>query len=1258
MTVLRHVFKGLYVLVVALLFAAVAGYIWQLHRGVPAPVLQLASSFLNKHHLDLATDDTRFSPSGGLVMRGIELSSQRNASNPAFFSGDIDVSFHGSEPVLDDLKGRRALGGLKGLSGLKSGFKMKQFRIRDGRLTFQTSDWEAGATNHMPLVLEHLNALIDIDGSELHIRKLSGELEGIQVRVFGDVTLGAMDKAAGNNNSRNKAKAKLPRIEPVVQSLMPVIKALSNAQYTKAPILEVDISLDTGNPAERMVKVTLDVNAPGWIAGKRFDQFDFAAELNRMNIEVKEVHWQHDGLQLDFSGQIKPGSKTLTNGRFVYQCDDETSGFHTAKPVVLERVTAGIDLNENHLQIHQFDTHLAGIDLRISGDVMLPKRKNGNGTNTAAAHPGTRTPQPETRAPHPETRTPKSVPLSREALEPLLASLLPIWDTLVAARHERPPVLRVDLQLDPAAPAKDRVGVQFDATSPGWVAGLKFDQLTLRSTIGRDRIDVRELVWKQDGHHAAFVGQMDPRREVVHGSLDLNIPAPLIFHLLPTNLTKVVLQEDVYIPGKVAGTLDIQPDPDGQLGHKIGGHLAVDRLRYQGIWINQLDFDGALQWPQLSVSNLTCHIGDGPGSGPARVQSTMNLDTKSFRTHAIVQAAPTLLIPLAPANEDLYRSFEFLDAPPKVDIHVGGTIGDKDSAWAHGHVSTTKAVFRSTLIDTAEVDVSFTNRLTTLSNLKVTRPEGTINGSMTIDGPNQTMRLDIVSTADFTALSNLSGPGTAKVMKNIRLEGPPESRVRGRIDLQPGRGNHDITGSVRGARSGGFQWIDLQNPNFDWSLKSKTFKLENLDAICFGGRIGGGATITGLNIPNAPPALTVNIGVKNARLEQIDIPNINLDSMKFNGPFDSQLTVTGLLSDKIPFDQTMDLRGTLGASKASVRGVMLDRYDSRITYANQITTFSNIVARSGNGTAKGTLYFDTPNKQLKVNLDTTADVQRIAQIAGEAVAASIAKLEINGPSRLILSGAVDQSGANRHHLGGSFAFNDGGMSWIVLDECQLNWSLHENVLSMLDMKGVYQGGPFQGFAAITNLFRETAPELSMRFNLQNAQLAQIQWPNRAPDNKILGRVSSDFVLSGPLGIGEFQDTMTGEGTVKIRQGEIFSVRLLGGLSDILSKVIPGFGIAKQSDLDAKLTIKDQQAHLEDLKLLGDVLSAKGAVTYHFDHRIDGKIKIELFKKGLLTDIVRLITSPISFFLEVKLSGTTDKPEWRLQKIPKELQGLF
>jgi len=1233
MTFLWRVFKGLYLLVIALLFVAIAGYIWQLHRGVPAPVLQLASPFLNKYHLDLDTEDTRFSPSGGLVMQGIELRSQRNLSNPAFFSGDIDVSFYGSEPVLDGLNGVKSLGGLKGLSGLKSGFKMKQFRVSDGRLAFQTSDWEAGATNHVPVVLEDLNALIDIDGSELHFRKLSAELAGIEVRMFGDITLGALDQAG-----RPTAKRERPRLEPMVQSLMPLIKALSNAQYEKAPVLEVDVSLDTGNPAERMVKVNLDVDAPGWIAGKRFDRFAFAAELNRMNIEVKEVHWEHDGLQLDFTGQVKPGSKTLTNGRFVYYCDDETSGFHTTQPVVLERVTAGIDLNENHLQIHQFDTHLAGIDLRISGDVMLPKRK-GLATD----------PPPE---------KPKAVPLSREALEPLLASLLPIWDALVAARHERPPVLRIDLQLDPANAAKDRVGIQLDAKFPGWVAGLKFDELSLRSDIGRDRIDVRELLWKEDGHHAAFIGHMNPRHEAVHGSLELNIPAPLIFHLLPTSLTKVVLKEDVYIPGNVVGTLDIEPDPAGKLGHKIAGHLNVDRLRYKGIWINQLDLDGTLRWPQLAVSDATCQIGDGPGSGPAQVQSTMNLETQAFRTHAIVQAAPTLLIPLAPANEDLYRSFEFLDAPPKVDIHVGGIVGDKESAWARGRVSATKAVFRSTLIDTAEVDVLFTNQLTTLTNLKVRRPEGNIEGSMTIDGPNKQMWMDIVSTADLSALSNFSGPQTAKTMKHIRLEGPPEMRIRGQVDMMPGRGNHDITGSVKGARSGGFNWIDIKNPNFDWSLKGKTFQLKNLDAQLFDGQLSGGATITGLNIPNVPPALTVNIGVKQARLEQIDIPNLNLDSMEFNGPFDSQLTITGLLSDKIPFEQTMDLRGTLGASAASVRGVMLNRYDSDITYADRVTTFSNIVARSGDGTATGALFFDTPNKQLNVRLDTTAEVKRIAQIAGESVAASIAKLDIKGPRHLILSGVVDQSGANRHHIGGSFAFENGGLSWIVLDQCQLNWSLHENVLSMLDMKGTYQGGPFQGFAAITNLFRETAPQLSMRFNLTDAQLAQIQWPNRAPDNKISGRVSSDFVLRGPIGIGDFQDTMSGEGTVKIRNGDIFSVRLLGGLSDILSKLIPGFGIVKQSDLDAKLTIKDQQAHLEDLKLLGDVLSAKGAVTYNFDHRIDGKIKIELFKKGLLTDIVRLITSPISFFLEVKLSGTTDKPEWRLQKIPKELQGIF
>jgi len=1203
MRLLWYVVKFLYMVVVALLFVAVIGYVWQLHRGVPAPVLQLASPFLHKHHLELATTDTRFSPSGGLLIKGLEVRSQRTDDNPAFFSGDIDIAFDESTLPKGGLEGLKGLRDFKGLRSMLGGFKMRQFRIRDGQIALQTSDWEAGATNHVPIVLEHMNAMIDIKGSELHFRKLTGELKGIKVHMFGDITLGAMTRNGGGTGG--KKRNEIPRLEPMIQSLMPVINALSNAQYDKPPVLEVDVSLDTGNPAERVVRVRLDADAPGWIAGKRFDTFAFAADLNRMNIDVKEVAWEHDGLQLDFSGQIKPGTKTLTNGHFVYQCSDESSGFYTAEPVVLERVTAGVDLDENHLQIHQFDTHLAGIDLRISGDVKLPKRKNGK-------------------------------PISNDDLPPAAADV-PIWDALVAARHERPPVLSVDLQLDPAAPASDRVGVSLSATSPGWVAGLKFDQLSFNSDIGRDKIDVRELVWKQDDHHAAFVGHMDPRQEAIHGSLDLDLPAPLLFHLLPTNLTKQVLQEDVYIPGKITGTLDMHPDASGALGHVIGGHLQLERARYKGIWLNNLDLDGNLQWPVLSVSNVTCHIGDGPGSGPARVTSTMNLETQTFRTHAVVQADPTLLIPLAPANEDLYRSFDFVDAPPKIDIHVGGTVGDQDSAWARGHISATKAVFRSTLIDAAEVDVLFTNRQTMLSNLMVQRPEGTITGNLRINGPAKVMHMDIESTADFVALANLSGPQTAKTMKQIRLEGPPEMNVRGTIDLEPGSGNHNITGTVKRSRRGGFDWIDLGSPTFDWSLKGKTFRLQNLNAGLFGGQLTGGASITGLNIPNSPPALTVDIGVREARLEQIDLPGVRLESMEFNGPVNGDLTITGLLSDKIPFEQTMDLRGTINTAAASVRGVMLDTYQSDITYGNRVTTFSNIVARSGDGSAKGSLFFDTPKKQLRVQLDTTADVKRIAQIAGEAVAASVAKLEVKGPRHLVLTGVVDQSGNNRHHLNGTFAFRNGGISWIVLDECRLDWSLHENVLSMLDMKGVYQEGPFQGFAAITNLFRETPPQLSMRFNLQRAQLAKIQWPNRAPDNKISGLVSSDFQLGGPLGIGDFQDTM---------------------LSEILSKLIPGFGYASQSDLDTKVAIANQKAELSDVKLLGDVLSAKGRVTYHFDHRIDGKLKIELFKKGLITDIVRLITSPISFFLEVKLSGTTDKPEWRLQKIPKELQGIF
>lgn len=1201
---LSRLLISLYVLVLAAVLLVALGYIYQLHFGLPSQVVRLVSPLvLEKQKVTMDAEFFQYTPGKGL--RIDEMVLFRPDCETPFFEGDLRAR----------------------LNMVSNRFEVYSIQIDDAKAMFRCADWEEGACAHPPIVVENLQAVMSIDESTdvLDIQRLRGNLAGIDVGIRGGVSLHGVQQSG-----KTKKDAKL---DPVFRSLMPLLEALESASYESPPRLMVDLDLESTLPEERHVEMHLKTESPGWIAGQGFDRLDMRVHANRLGISVKEVAWRHDDFSLDFSGEIEPGSQTLTDGELRFVCEDETSGFYTPEPILLDDLSLEGPLRVADLFTGKLKTQLAGIDVSITGSVRPPNQNGGI--------PGKRPQREEVIA----------------TLEPLMATVMPVWKALVKARHEAPPTLVLDVAVDMIDPSKNRVDTRVDATAPGWISGLHYDSLSMASSITPERIEDTRIEWRKDDHYAIFTGNMVPSNKVVSGQLDIDVPAPLLQHFLPEAFVQQILAEDLYIPGDISGILRLGPAPIEALGKQWQGHLKAEAVRFKGLWLHDVSTDASLFGPELKARNLRCRVGEGEGSGPGQFDLDMNLSSRRFSTHVRLQSDPVNLIPLAPANEDLYRSFDFVE-PPTVDVRLGGVAGLKASGWVNGRVHAVNAVYRGVLLDEVSVDIDHSNRVTRLTNLFVRRPEGGASGQMVINNPAKSLEMDLISTMDFRALSQLAGRQTAETVRSIFFRGTPEIRVRGLVDMRSeGGGEHRLAGSIR-AGEGGFDWLTIQRPSFTWTYADKRFDIANLKGGLFDGNINGALSITSLHRKDVPPMITVDLGMEDGRLEQLDLPGIDLSNMALVGPFGANIRVRGPLGPW-DFNKAMTVEGSVMARESSIRGVPLRSFSSGLAFANGVTSFSQFEAVRDEGRATGSLTFDTPRKQLRVKVDSTADLQAVAKVAGPAVVKALSALEVNGPNRLRLTGIVDQTPARAHALKGELSFQNGGIAWVKFDECTLQWRLNDSVLSLMDIQGRLYGGPCTGVASITNLNRAGSPQLALRMSVNDAELGRFDIPGRNLKRlKLTGLVKSELHLSGPIGTGPFQDTMLGGGTVKIREGELFRIPLLGGLSDILSKIIPGFGFSTQSDFDAKFAIADKQAKLTDLKLLGDVLSAKGDVTYHFDKRLDGKVKIELFKKGLLTEIVRLITSPISFFLDVRLKGTIDKPEWYLNKIPKELRGIF
>ena len=154
-----------------------------------------------------------------------------------------------------------------------------------------------------------------------------------------------------------------------------------------------------------------------------------------------------------------------------------------------------------------------------------------------------------------------------------------------------------------------------------------------------------------------------------------------------------------------------------------------------------------------------------------------------------------------------------------------------------------------------------------------------------------------------------------------------------------------------------------------------------------------------------------------------------------------------------------------------------------------------------------------------------------------------------------------------------------------------------------------------------------------------------------------GELSVNAVVSGILGSGTCH-TVTGSGKITVHQGHLFQIRLLGGLSQLLSRIYPGLGFAAQTDFTAPVTIGNCRVHTDNASLEGAVVSVSGQGDYYFNEKLNVNVQVQLLRAGVVASVIRAVTFPVTKLLEFNLGGTLKEPHWRPVNLPKELFLIF
>ncbi|MGA0368875.1 MAG: AsmA-like C-terminal region-containing protein, partial [Kiritimatiellia bacterium] len=342
------------------------------------------------------------------------------------------------------------------------------------------------------------------------------------------------------------------------------------------------------------------------------------------------------------------------------------------------------------------------------------------------------------------------------------------------------------------------------------------------------------------------------------------------------------------------------------------------------------------------------------------------------------------------------------------------------------------------------------------------------------------------------------------------------------------------------------------------------------------------------------------------------------------------------------------------------RGTAFDHIGAEGTYADDTLTVRGIRAGRGTERFEGGFVFEPHFRGVTFSFHSTFYLPDILQLIGPEVSRIGQWFRFRGDSKIEAAGFLDLSPQKRHDFHGSFAFQDLVLQWLSLNQLEGNLRVEDQRLSLPDLRASLEGGTLQADFQSEETFSEQG-HFVLDLELKNMDLYKvITKATDLEDTPYRGNLSLDLDLTGKLrDTPQFPRSQSyqGGGRVEIREGSLFRIPLLLGLSQLLSKLVNGFGYASQSDFTADFEIGDGRISSKELFLQGNILSIAGPGSYRFeDRKISADLKIHLLKEGVLSDALKLILWPIRKLIEIQLTGTLDQPSWQPKNLPKEIFG--
>jgi hypothetical protein len=346
------------------------------------------------------------------------------------------------------------------------------------------------------------------------------------------------------------------------------------------------------------------------------------------------------------------------------------------------------------------------------------------------------------------------------------------------------------------------------------------------------------------------------------------------------------------------------------------------------------------------------------------------------------------------------------------------------------------------------------------------------------------------------------------------------------------------------------------------------------------------------------------------------------------------------------FDQLAG-NGSLELGATAMRGVWIDAARSQIEISNGAIRYRDLEISRDGGRATGGFTYDFKGQRVVLDrVESEIDPVSILMWVDPKIAETVSAYRFRQPPRVSANGTVFMKEIPRNDLRIEIEAGN-GLNYDLLGKTLpfgktlATVHLDGDVVRARVSRARLLGGEVRVDADVS--LDRSSPTLSAAIEgsgVDFAGLTKLYFGYEGSKGMASGAYKFDALLGR-------ESDMEGSGWVRVENGNVFAIPLLGPFSEILDKLLPGSGYETARLASADFRIAQRKVTTDNLEIEGSGFSMYGEGSVGFP-RGEMDMAIRLNARGL----PGIVLFPVSKLFEYVSTGSFSDPQWRPKMIPR------